>query len=293
MTTSVGTMFATWVAPDGTEWPLTDTAPDRGYFTTREIGGWGTVPVEYTLDPMPRGGESVRYVKVSSARLVWPLNIYGDTHQEFLDRYRAVKRAFTQTALRGQAGTMIVYRPDGSARQISGFYEDGFRGEPGENWLFANPVITLLCPDSFWQDVDTITVTRSYAAGGASFLNPFPTISSSQVLGSTTVNNPGDVQAWPSWVINGPMTALTAVNNTTSQAFTLTYTLLAGETITMTTDRPTVRGPAGQNLVGSLNWPAAYLWGLATGDNDIDFSVGGASAGTAIQMSFNPRYDGA
>ncbi len=286
-------MYAVWIAPDGTQWPLTDKSPTRGWFTTPDVSGWGMVPVEYTLDPMARGGESVRSAKITSARVVWPLHIYGDTHQEFLDRYRAVKRAFTMTALRGQAGTLIVYRPDGHGRQISAFYEDGFRGQGGENWVFANAAITLLCPDAYWLDLETTTITRSFAGGGASFLSPFPTISSSQVLGNTTITNAGDVTAWPTWTINGPMTSLTAVNNTTSQAFTLTYTLLVGETITITTNRPTIRGPAGQNLIGSLNWPAASLWGLGVGDNDVVFTVAGGAAGTAIQLAFNARYEGA
>lgn len=290
--TSVGTMFATWIDPNGVEWPLTDKSEDRGYFTTTEIGGWGGMPFEYTLDPMQRGGESVRYVKVQSARLTWPLYIYGNTHQEFLTRYRALKRSFLMTAFRGLAGTLVVSRPDGSSRQVSAFYEEGFKGEPGENWLFAKPVLTLLCPDAFWQDTQAQVVTRSYSPG-SSFLSPFPTFSSSQVLGVTTITNTGDADAWPTWTITGPMTALTATNTTTGRSFTLTFTLIAGETITITTDRPTVRGPLGQNLIGSLNWPAAYLWGLTVGDNNIEFTVGGSGTGTSIQMSYHPRYEGA
>lgn len=288
----VGTMYATYTDPDGIEWQLTDTTSESPWFTTFGVAGWGARPYEFTLDPLPRGGDSVRFIRAEPGRLTWPLHIWGGTHLEFVQRYRQLRRAFLMTVHRGQTGTIRVSRPDGTAREIDVYYEDGWGGEPGENWIYANPVLTLLAPDGYWRDVQPTTVRREFASG-TPYLDPYRTVSSSQVLGDTTIVNPGEVQAWPEWTITGPASAVEATNTTTGQTFTITYTLTAGQTITITTLRPTVRGPAGQNIASALNWPAAYLWPLQPGSNSVSFDVTGAAAGTSIVLSYRARYEGA
>ena len=71
----VGTMLATFIDPTGVEWPMSDTSDDRGYFTTAQIAGWGAPPFEITTDPVPRGGDSVRFIRSKSSRITWPLHI--------------------------------------------------------------------------------------------------------------------------------------------------------------------------------------------------------------------------
>lgn len=294
MPNAVGTMNATWIDPDGTEWPLTDIAESRGYFTGREIAGWGAAPYELVTDPQPRGGETLRFIRQQPARITWPLHVWGETHLEFVTRYRALRRAFMMTVHKGLPGILRVARPDGSSREIQAYYEDGWGGETRENWVSANPVLTLWCPEGSWYDTQATTITRS-ASDTVPFNNPFLRLSPATVLGSTTVNNPGDLTAWPEWTINGPATSITATNHTLGQQFVLTYTLTVGQAITVTTagPHPNVRGPSGENLSGQLNWPTAYLWGLDPGDNSVEFVVGGSSVDTSIVLSFNARYEGA
>lgn len=290
----IDSMTAVWVDPGGVEWPLTDTSPERGYFTRTDIAGWGARPYELVTDPVAAGGDQVRFVRAQSARLTWPMHVFSDTsHTDFLTKYALLRAAFMSTVWLGAPGTLRVTRPDGSAREIEAFYEDGFRGEPGEMWFSANPVLSLFCPDGYWRDTTVVTEERAYTPG-ADFYDPFPTVSSSQVLGRVPVVNDGEVLTWPSWHITGPATVVTATNHTTGQSWILTFTLAAGETATVnTTPRPTARGPLGQNLVGSFNWPTAYLWPLLPGTNDVEFTVAGAATGTAIEMLYQARYEGA
>lgn len=287
---SGGNMSAIWTAPDGTVWQLTE--PDVGWFTRTEITGWGATTYEITTDPNARGGETVRHIRAQPGRLNWPLHIFGDSHQEFVNRERQIKRAIAMTVHRGLPGLLRVSRPDGGAREIEAYYEEGFGGNADEMYKSANPVITFFCPDGYWRDVAAIVERRAYAPA-SNFFSRFPTISGSNVLGDTIINNPGDVTAWPEWEISGPATQLIATNKTTGQSFTLTYSLLAGETVTITTDRPTVRGPAGENIVSALNWPGAYLWGLTPGENVIQFTAGGGGKGSEVKLSFHARYEGA
>jgi hypothetical protein len=292
-TSGVGTMAAQYTDPTGTVWDLTDLDPDLGWFTTPGVSGWGATAYTLTVDKLPRGGVNIRAIRSEEGRLTWPLHIYSDSsHVEFVQRYRAIKQAFLMTAQRNQPGVLRVTRPDLSAREIDVIYEDGLRGEPGENWMSANPVLTLMCPDGYWRDITAIEENREYQPG-VSFLAPFPQVSAGQVLGQSAINNPGDVIAWPEWTIDGPATVITAETETIGQSFILTQTIAAGETITITTKQPAVRGPVGQNLINQLNWPDAQLWGLLPGDNNVNFTVAGAGPGTKITLSFYPRYDGA
>lgn len=287
----VGSITATWTDPDGGVWPLSDIGDDVGVFTTFAIAGWGAGPHEIVTDPDTRGGETVRYIRPQGARITWPLHIWGSTHLAFVQRYRALRRAFMSTLQRRRPGTLRVAFPDGSAREIDCFYEQGFGGEAGQNWVSASPVLTLYAPTGVWRDTEQITVSRSFAPG-VDYLDDYLTVSASDVLGATAIDNPGDVEAWPLWTIDGPATSVTATNHSTGDAFTLTYGLSAGQTITIDTLQPALRGPAGQNLVGSLNWPSAYLWPLLPGNNDVEFAVAGGNVGTRIQLAYNPLYQG-
>lgn len=288
----VGTMRATWTDPDGQVWQLTDISPELGWFTRPGPGGWGANPIELVTDPIAAGGEQVRYIRVQPRTITWPLHIWGETHQQFVERYRQVLRAFTSTTHRQAPGILTISRPDGTNRMIYAYYKEGFDGEVGENWLSANPVINLWCPDGYWTDTTDTTISRSQPVA-SNFFSPFITVGSSQVLGDTTIVNPGEISAWPRWTVTGPMTKLTATNITLGQRFALTYSLSAGQQVQITTQRPMVRGPGDINLAGSLDWPSAVLWPLLPGANQVNFSIDGAGTNSRIDMGFRARYEGA
>lgn len=298
----VGTMTAVWVDPDGIEWPLTTHSDDIGWLTMNGPAGWGATPIELVTDALPRGGEQVRYIRSKPRRIQWPLYIYGDTYEQFVARWRSIVRAFTKTSHRAAPGYLKVTLPSGEQRLIEAYYEEGFEGKDGENWLWAKPVITLYCPDGFWSATQPVTTTRTFAAAGPQpgFLTPFMTISSSKLVGggpsdpATPILNPGDVDAWPVWTITGPMTQFIAINETLGVQFKLTYTLAAGQQITVRTSRPAVRGPGDTNLTKHLDWfgiPGSVLWPLTDGTNMVAFQVSGAGVGTQVDLAFTPRYE--
>lgn len=298
----LGSIVATWVDPDGGEWPLS--TPDVGWFTVNGPAGWGSTPIELVVDPLPRGGEQVRYIRSKPRRLQWPLYIGGDTHLEFLDRLRRLTRAFTRTTQRGVPGWLRVARSGTSRyRQIACFYEEGFEGASGENHLFARPVLQLYCPDGYWSGDVPVVARREFTVPDpddvVSFYRPFMSVSGSKVVSSgdgppaTTIVNSGDVDAWPTWTITGPLSELTAVNLTTGARFKLTYTVLAGQSVTITTNRPSVRGPGGNlsRYVDWLNPLGTELWSLLEGPNEVSFVALGAGPGTSVELSFVPRYE--
>ncbi|NUP19881.1 MAG: phage tail protein [Streptomyces sp.] len=298
----IGYAAITYVDPAGTRWPMTNLAAD--WYTLAEgVSGLGASPYSLTSDDHPRGGARLRHVQPQPRTIVWPVLVKGADHTAFTANWRQLARAFTRT-LRRQAdgsfspGTLEVARPDGSVRTIAVYYSDGWdgRGQVATGITWDSAVLTLWCEDPYWVDAAPVTVHRETGTP-TDFLNPFPSVSSSQVLGATTVTNPGDVDVWPVWTISGPATSIEFTREDTGSAFTLDMTatshgpLLAGETVTISTDPPRVRSGTGENLVAGLSWPAAVLWSLPPGATPVTFQLDGAAAGSAVDLTFHPRYE--
>ncbi|MEV1079866.1 phage tail protein [Streptomyces sp. NPDC050211] len=294
----LGRATVTYYDPAGGVWPLTKRS--LGWYTLADgVSGLGAVPYELTSDAHPRGGARLRHVQAQPRTIVWPLWVGGDTHLEFVQRWRQLATAFTRT-LRDGPGILEISRPDGSHRQIEVIYQEGWegRGAHGFGRIFDSAVLSLWCEDPYWVDPVSVLVHREQGAG-EDFLQPYPSVSSSQVLGATTVTNPGDTIVWPEWTITGPASLVTFTHTGTGVSFVLNPNapsighgnLLAGQKVTVRTDPPQVRYQNGNNWIGALNWPSAVLWGLDPGDNNVTFQLDGSGPGSAVDLSFNPRYE--
>lgn len=294
----VGFATASFIGPDGRTWPLTDEL--TGWFTLADgVSGLGVTPYDLTKDSHPRGGSRLRHAQPADRTIIWPLHVYGDTHMEFIARWRSLGTAFAAT-LHDGPGWLEIARPDGTRRRIAFMYEDGFEGRAtqGSYIVSDTAILTLYCEDPYWIDPVPVTDQRSYGVG-VDYLNPYPQVSSGQILGATTLTNPGPVEAWPTWTITGPADLVTVTNVGTGESFILDPdadgidhgSLLAGEQIVVSTNPPRVRGPAGETWTGALNWPGATLWSLRKGVNNVSFQLDGAGAGSQVQVSFNARYE--
>lgn len=292
----IGYASITYIDPAGTRWPMTNILADW-YTLADGVSGLGAAPYVLTSDPHPRGGARLRHVQPQARSIVWPVLVKGADHAAFTANWRAMARAFTRT-LRDGPGLLEVARPDGTARRIAVYYSNGWdgRGQTATGITWDSAVVTLWCEDPYWVDVQPQTVHRE-TGSQVDYLVPYPSVSSSQVLGATTVENPGDVDVWPSWQITGPASVITFTREDTNEAFTLDMTetvhgpLLAGETVTVSTDPPRVRSDTGENLASGLNWPAAVLWSLPPGETPVTFQLDGAAPGSAVDLTFHPRYE--
>jgi hypothetical protein len=286
-----------WVDPFNTVWPLTDLT--AGWFAAEGLLGLGAAPVAITADEQARGGSRARHIQPRARTITLPLFVEGGSHGEFVTRWRQLARAFTSTRRHGP-GRLVVTRPDGTARVCDAYYEAGFDNgaQGGITWDVA--ALTLYCPSPFWRAQTMVEALHAYHAAGTSFLDPFPTVSLSSTLGRVVINNPGDVESWPTWIVTGPAAVVTVTNHNTGASWILDTggfrgTQLAdGEQVVITTDPGSVTGPAISGDTGwaeALNWPTADLFALDDGDNDIEFEVTGSTTGTSIRCSFYPRYE--
>lgn len=297
----IGYASITYFDPDGNAWPMTGVDEGRGYWALADgVAGLGAAPLALTTDPYPRGGVRLRHVQPQARIITWPVHVRGDSHQEFWERWHALGEAFVSTARRRVPGVLEVARPNGQRRQIEVVYQEGWEGlgqfGTGINW--DNAVVSLLCQDPFWTDPTPITERRESSTGVA-FLANFFQLSSGRVLGATTLTNPGAEIAYPVWTITGPASLVTFTNTTTGQSFALNPNnlaptphgnLTAGQQVTIRTDPIQVRYQTGANWTSALNWPAAEIWGLEPGLNEVTFQLDGSGAGSAVDVAYNPRY---
>ncbi|WP_435239555.1 phage tail protein [Streptomyces sp. YPW6] len=302
----VGNATASYTDPTGTVWPLSQSSV--GWFTLAEgVSGLGAAAYTLTSDAQPRGGARLRHAQPQPRTIIWPLHVYGDTHLQFTERWRQLSTAFTRTLRRGRdgrrtPGTLTIARPDGTSRSVRVYYSAGFEGQGkrGSGIISDSVALALWCEDPYWTDAQAVTVHRETGAL-VDFLDPFPSVSSSQVLGETTLTNPGDAVVWPTWTITGPASLITFTNETTGESFVLDPSevghgpLTTGEQVTVRTDPGQVRfqdgSPDGVPWSGALNWPEAVLWGLEPGLNDVTFQLDGSGPGSAVDMQFFPRHE--
>jgi len=288
---------ATWIDPSGVSWDLTNS--DLGWFILDEVPGegLGAVPISIATQPSWDGGVDVLNVQPLARTVTLPIHIYGSTPSEFLSRWRSLAGAFASTRRLGP-GTIQITRGDGSVRQIAAYYADGFSGRPGHGYVEDDVVLQLLCPTPYWTDPSPTELVRTFGTT-SSYFTPYPTVSSSQIIGSSVLNNPGDAVTYPTWTITGPGSSVIATNTTTGESWTLDPSasavaygpLLTGDVVTVQTRPMKIRGPSGQVWTGAINFPDATLWGLQPGDNSVSIVVAGASSGTRISVVFNPRYE--
>jgi hypothetical protein len=290
-----GPYVPTWITPadrSGVVREIPLNPPGPAFFSLKNIAGLGVAPIDIATSANPDGGSTIDAIRPTSRQIVWPFRIRGNTNPEFLATWRRMGQYLAMTRRFGP-GKLRLTREDGTAREIAAYYQSGWEGEPGDGaWLEDTCTVSLLCPDPFWRDV-TPTIIERETGTLVDYLDPYPNIGSGQVLSEPTVLvNPGQADVWPEWTITGPMTSLTAVNNTRNQSFVLTYDLDDGEVITMSSRPIQIRGPGDTNLISALNLPAGKPWRLdAEWASDVEFTVAGAGAGTKVSLRFHPGYE--
>lgn len=281
-----------WIDPVGDTLALTQA--ELNWFLAGKVGGLGSMPISQVTDKHPRGGSTLRSARAEARIITLPLFVGGDgSHPGWLDMWHDLEDRFSRTTEEGP-GTLVLRRPDGTERRIDGYYQGGFEeGEGDGNWTWAIAPIQIWCPKPWFYDPVSVKITREYdASTGASFLDPFGTVTSSKTLGSSVLTNPGQVTAYPTWRITGPFTSFVATNVRTGELFTITpgSAVGAGDVWTITTDPPTITDEAGDPALDTLTMPGSVLWGLLRGDNPVTFAVAGAGSGTKVELEFLKRY---
>lgn len=291
-----GTTVTTLTDPAGRVWFLS--GGSGGIWITPGRRGFHAPSYDFFEDVSPAAdGAFFRGVRAPVRELFVPLFFTGTTREALTTLRRSFAAA---TSPRRGACVLTVAQPAGDRRSIEVWRGEGMEGEdgPGEWGVTAMRYgLVLRALDPFFYGDE---VVQSWAASVTQAFFPFPHSATnfvklvpSQVLGSVTVENVGDVDAYPRWEIAGPSTAVTLANSTSGKTLTLTASMSSSNKRLIDT-RPgvaTIADETGANKWAELAAGSA-LWTLQPGTNALSVTVTGSTSLTRATLTYRPRFEG-
>jgi hypothetical protein len=280
-----------WIDPRGNETPLSN-SPNIEVL----VGPTGRFmpPIDLVEQQVPfQAGTRLKQLYVKSREIDLPLGITGTSKSDLRTQVRYLLNMFNP--LLGD-GTLKIIAEDGSQRLINCRYSSGLEiQETGLPW--QSVIVVLKAFDPFWYDGSTIVQTFKLNENPGMFFPILPLrLVSSTVFADITINNTGDVETYPEWIIQGPGESIKITNLTTGDVIHLDHpdaVLDAGETITIDTSlfAKTVTKSDGTNLFYTISDDSS-LWTLQEGNNSIQIEMANATAESSIQLSYRNRYWG-
>lgn len=233
----------TWTAWDGSVWPISD--PRSGAALLADgLEGLGMPEIlNYTHDsPVVHGVEWDGWL-ATGRKVFWHFIIYSGSatdDQPSSDAWLARHRAFWKTMHPGTTGVWTVELPTGEKFSLRlRFVSDGghsYATDPSKRGWEAYG-IELFPEQPFWEGD---TIVQSWEAGeqvdfyGPDGSGPDFFISSSAQVSTAVVTNPGDVEAFVTWTVNGPTTA--AVVGIGDDTTTVPFAIPDGSRLVLDTD---------------------------------------------------------
>ncbi|MBC8093523.1 MAG: phage tail family protein [Pseudonocardia sp.] len=225
--------------------------------------------------------------RVGSGEVFLPLMVQGDTYAGF----EAAHTSFMASLDPRHEGLLRVVRPDGRWREIGCRYTSGTTG-PTADWdvtrsLVATYGVTWTTADPYWRG-EAVTHRFENDAGAAFFPGPPFTIGKGLTLQDPTIVNPGDLEAYATWRIDGPFTGFSVGVGTS--LVEMTFTRSAGQwvEIDMNPRQLTIVDQAGVDRWDNVTEVA--FSSIPSGSTQLSTTVTGASAASAIELRFTPRY---
>lgn len=164
--------------------------------------GWGLAPVAHQWFRGAGDGARHRGTRRVERTYVLPVACFGKTPAEVESKLRRLARV-----IRDPFVIQATY-PGGEVFTIPAVYESGGEGAYGADGtpVHARLPLVFKCGDPFWTSQQLQTVSW-YNTSQVSFLDTL-TLSGASLSGVREVVNYGDVDAKPSWVIQGPFDTL-------------------------------------------------------------------------------------
>jgi hypothetical protein len=218
-----------------------------------------------------------------------PVTVFGSTPAELESRLRRLARLTqdlqgptTFTALRSTGDLEIKLHYTGGA-------ELEYGGEAGgREW--AKLLLSFQAPNPFWQSAALQQFDVSAGDTGRGLLPKLTKLRvvSSSSFGQVDLNNVGDVQAFPVYVIYGPVDDLTISSNGLS--FSFTDNLDAGDVITVDTEQGTVVDETGANRYDILG-PAPKLFPIPPGLSSLVIEGENTTNDTLVIVRYGTRFE--
>lgn len=283
-----------WIEENGNEHLLSFST---NYAITDTIIGRSMPPIEVVEEYVPfQAGSRRRGIKIKPRDVDLQMMIKANNEKELKNIVRRTMRMINPLKM----GKLKSVSADDSIRELYCQYIGGLEGKEDEEssgFYIQNAILTFHAFDPYWYDTDVKVETYRLNENQATFFPMFPLrLTSSTVFADTAVDNEGDVETWPEWIITGPGENIAIRNMTTGEVIYLDHPdaiLGPGETVTINTKpfEKTVEKNDGINIFHTLTEESS-LWALVEGNNSIRIEMANATSESSIQLSYRHRYWG-
>lgn len=269
----------------------------QGIVLESGLRGLGIAPTAVRIQNSAGDGGTWRSTRRTTREFDLPLTVLGETREEVETTLRRLAQALSD---RDSAPKLRAFYSDGTGPfdievHYTGGAETVFGDDAGSK--FCRWPITLTAPDPYWTSVDSESLFLGADPDPRGLLPRLAAlqVKSSQVIGDFTVENAGDVDAFPVWTFRGPIDEVT-VTSPTGQAFAYTAPIAEGDTVTVDTHSGTVVDQDGVNQYGNLG-PSPKLFSIPSGRSVLSVDATGTSPGVGgvgaslITCSYKPRRE--
>lgn len=155
--------------------------------------------------------------------------------------------------------------------------------------------LAMTSPDAFVKAAveSSLEITPAGNAGELGIADPItdPITSPLNVAGAQFVVNAGDVDTWPRFRIDGPITNPEIINFTTGQTIKLTYVLNAGEWLDVYPERGVILLGGTADRYGAYDFALSEWWQLQPGNNDVRLLAAAFGAGAKVTVFWRHAWE--
>lgn len=276
-----------WIDKNGVEHPFTNEL-----VVLQGKQGFYMPPISHTDETVPfQSGSLYRQTRVEARDIDIPLLVRANDPKTLRQKVRECLRMFNPL----HEGKIKVLSPDGTQRELACRYASGLEGNEskdvkGSYWQTL--VLVFRAFDPYWYDSVTKVETFRLNESPGLFFPILPLrLVSSTVFADISINNTGDVESFPEWIITGPGENIVISNLSTGEQTKLELKLESWESLTINTATKLITKNDGTNLFYTLTDDSS-LWSLKEGENSIRLEMSIATEESSVQLSYRPRYWG-
>lgn len=264
---------------------------DSNFVLTSGLTGMGIPNTMVRIDESASDGGVWRYSKRGIRELDIPVAVFGETRDELEINLRRLSNLLRDV----NGGTTLKASYDsGEIWELQdGHYVAGAettRGdEAGLSW--CRWVLSMQFANPFWVRQEAEQISLSSGVTGRSIIPDLAElrVSSAQAIGALTIENEGDVSAYPTWEFKGPMDSVT-VTAADGRQFVYDTAIVLGETITIDSFAGTVVNQLSANMYQNLG-PSPKLFSFPPGQSVVSIVAPNTDANTRIRVYYQPRKE--
>lgn len=262
---------------------------NQNFILNPGMAGFGIPATEVRIAESAGNGGIWRYTKRGIRDIDLPITVLGTDRNDVQSKLRRLARLTQDT--KGPTELVATYDGGGSLK-LSLHYTAGAESQWGESagMTWSTWLMSFQAPMPFWESNNEQTFSLTGASTGRGLLPQLSKlkVSSSESLGNVLVSSTADVDVFPVWVIEGPITNLLISNG--SQTFGFNRTITEEEIITVDTEFGTVKNQLNENLYSVLS-SAPKLFAFPPGDTNIQVTGTGTNGNTFIRCNYALRFE--